>query len=1507
MLSDSSDTRYVEPLATLELENEQDYARETRPVSDIVPSYSVSAPASFTVLKSIGAASPLFSSSSDTDVEAEDEEDSASNSDSASIVSASSLSSLTSQELQEHANKKDYAELAASGDVTIITVTRSTAEWVRLAIELVANILLFGSSIAAFYIPAIAQEWAQDRFALSAIALLWTYSFVLVITRLVLIRKSIKPIAPLWGHSTTIYLFAFLFYAVSFRSALLHPVTRQSRLFNLVQAALVTVLFVNNFTAKIGDSPAELYIKGTAFPSLEPISSIFSLVSYSWIDSTIWIGYFRALNARDIWELKLNDHSTIVFDSWSAATAHSPASSSKGVIGKYNLVWSLVKYFSSILIISNSWTFLYSLLSFGPPFLLKVILEYVDNPSSVPTSVVWLYVFGLFLCGVFTNIVQGQSLYLGRRLCIRLRAILIGEIYTKTLRRRATVAKSSQLGQKAEDTNSDKQKDDKDDKDDKDEGQANHGAIINLMAVDTFKVSEICAYLHFISQGIFVTVLCIFFLYLIIGWSSFIGAGSMIALMPIQFHLSKMYSQSQISLMSATDRRINKLNEVLQSIRIIKFFAWEDKFSESVMEIREEELKHLRKRYILWSAATLVYFAIPVVVTVLTFGSYIFIQQHLLTAPIAFTALALLNVMRNPVEQMAEMVTELLQAKVSLDRIEDFLNEKETSKYTQLSVQPTSGINTRIGFDKATFSWESSNAANTSKTDFKLRDIDVDFKVGELNVVIGPTGSGKTSLLLALLGEMELVTGSLYLPGGCLRDQVVPSATTGLAETVAYCSQSPWLLNDTLRNNVLFGTEFDAERYKAVIDACSLSRDLEILDAGDETEIGEKGITLSGGQKQRVSLARAFYSNSRHLILDDCLSAVDSHTALWIYQHCLTGPLAANRTIILVSHNVALTISQASKVVVMDNGRIKAQGTPSALLAQGHLGDDELTSASVTRAASSANLADVSASTSAAARSNMAPKTFSEEIALKLNEEPDESIIEEEQKKRKKGRKSGKLVAEETKQEGRVSNDVYLEYMRAMGGRPFWIFLISLFLIQPVLDITSSWWIKVWTQAITQKNPKDIGTLSTDSNGFSFVLPSLISHCYSYLYYHSLRFLSNNTTAGISSNVDTWDEKTHGSVYYMVMYIVISLTFATFTTFNVLVSYLGGITASRILFKKLLDNVLRSKVRFFDSTPIGRIMNRFSKDMEGVDQELPTMASAVFRFTLGALATTLLIAYITPGFLLFGVFIMGLYWLIGVFYLSASREIKRIDSISKSPIYQHFGETLSGVSTIRAYGVGNRFISDSFSKVDNNNRPFFYLWVANRWLSFRIDLAGALVSFSSAAMIILSTDRLTAGLAGLSLSYALTFNDYVLWIVRLYAVLEMNMNSIERLQEYMDLDKEAPAVIEGSRPPAGWPSRGEIEVSDLSLRYAPELPLVIKNVTFNVPSFSKIGIVGRTGAGKSTIITAFFRFLEADTGTIKIDGLDISTIGLTDLRQNLAIIPQGMLFFDSFSSLSNFF
>lgn len=1354
--------------------------------------------------------------------------------------------------------KKSEPVVVNDDSVKIITVVRSTAERLRISADLLFCSLQFVMSVYALHTPAIADEFINSN-GLRAQALFWTYAFFLVLIRVAFIRASVSPKIGLWRNSTTLYLFAWMFTLINFRSALIHPFSPISKWFHIAQFLISSILFINNFSAKLGDKPAKLYSKGGLQPSTEPVTSLIDQVTFGWIDPLIWKGYFTSLQTSDLWDLREDDHAFAILQAFRAIKT------------SYGLTARMGIYFRSYLIISFFWAIVNAFLNFGPPFVMKQILEYIEDPTGKPKNLIWLCVFAMFFFGVLTNVSSGQSLFIGRRICIRIRAIIIGEVYAKALRRKTAAVKEKKLGNDTK-KDSDDSAGESEKSDPESEGQSNQGSIINLMSVDTFKVSEVCGYLHFFVVGILTIIFCVYFLYTVLGWSAFVGSAVMVVLMPLNYWIGTVFAKYQNTIMQLTDERINKLNELLQSIRIVKYFAWEDKFAEGVKEVREKELAALKTRYLTWALSSGIWFLSPLLITSISFGTFCLVQGRTLTAPIAFTSLALFNIMRSPMDMLTDMLNSCLQGKVSIDRIEEFLKEAETSKYEQLENTARGPNSPVVGFENATFSWMSSNETVNMESDFKLRDINVAFKVGELNVVVGPTGSGKSSLLMALLGEMELTEGRVFLPSARNRLNVFPDTRTGYAETVAYCAQQAWLLNDTIRNNIIFASEFNEARYNAVIDACSLRRDLQILDAGDATEIGEKGITLSGGQKQRVSLARAIYSNSKHLLLDDCLSAVDSHTALAIYEEALTGPLCAGRTVILISHNVALTISQAAQVIVMDNGRITAQGLPAELAARGLLGNEELVnssaaaSTSATRVPSSVNLAKQA--------SEPAASLLDDKIATIDSSSTDASDNEEGRQKT-----DGKLIVEETKAEGRVKTEVYVFYMSMIGGVAFWLTLLGFFIGVEWINIGQSYWLRIWTSKMVGPVQATVSLLSKPSMDHS--MPSLA--------YSSILVPKGNSTEDF---IRIASEQTQAdTLYYLGVYSLIGVVLAVVNIFRNLLTFNGSIYASREGFNRLLESVLHSKVRFFDSTPLGRIMNRFSKDIESLDQSMAPLFVGTFQSILGALSISLLISMVTPGFLIAGIFIGGLYWAIGSFYLTSSRELKRLDSISKSPIFQHFGETLNGISTIRAYGLADRFIVENLTKVDNNNIPFFYMWVANRWLSFRIDFAGALVSFSAAAMVILSMDRLDAGLAGLSLSYAITFSENVLWIIRLYAGLEMNLNSVERLQEYMDLDQEAADPVQHV-PLVNWPSKGEIVVKDLSLRYAPELPLVIKNVSFKVDSFNKIGIVGRTGAGKSTIITAFFRFLEADSGSISIDGIDIASLGLKELRENLAIIPQ---------------
>ncbi|MBE7181969.1 MAG: ATP-binding cassette domain-containing protein, partial [Terriglobus roseus] len=550
---------------------------------------------------------------------------------------------------------------------------------------------------------------------------------------------------------------------------------------------------------------------------------------------------------------------------------------------------------------------------------------------------------------------------------IRLRAVIVGEIYAKALKRRAAAGGDKVLGEdkKAAPTDEPKPsllkrittfgKKGKNDGTQKqngaakpssegsDDSQVTSGAIINLMAVDSFKVAEISAYLHFLWAATPVqVVMAVYLLYRIMGYSSIAGIGMMIILLPINMYISKRFAHFQKLILAATDARIHATNEILSNIRIIKFFTWEQRFMALVDEKRAAELLHLKRRYILWAVAATVWSGAPVLITLLSFLVYTKVEQKALIPSVAFTALSLFQILRIPLDQLADMVAHVQESKVSVDRVEEYLNEPETDKYRQLKdeAEDENGESI-IGFDNATFSWGSAEGEGPDAASvFRLIDVNTKFRVNELNVIVGPTGCGKTSMLMALLGEMTKLHGEVHLPGAKSREDLIPDKETGLTNSVAYCAQQAWLMNATIKENILFAGAWDSQRYNDVIVACSLQRDLEILDDGDQTLVGEKGVTLSGGQKQRISLARALYSRARHVLLDDVLSAVDSHTAKWIFDQALLGPLMYNRTCVLVTHNVALCLPNAGYAVVLDNGRIAAQGTPEQIVASGKLSED---------------------------------------------------------------------------------------------------------------------------------------------------------------------------------------------------------------------------------------------------------------------------------------------------------------------------------------------------------------------------------------------------------------------------------------------------------------------------------------------------------------------------------------------------------------------------------------
>ncbi|KAJ9148315.1 ATP-dependent bile acid permease [Pleurostoma richardsiae] len=1317
--------------------------------------------------------------------------------------------------------------------------------------------------------------------------LIWIYALVLTSLRLFLGNTQWR-IPRLWKHTATIYGFQWLFTVAIFRSVLIHPSTRLTQVLVIVEFSLITLLFGIVLTTRKGNKTILLEWEDGIEPSREPLASLFSDFTFSWVDSIVWQGYKEPLEINHVWNLVPKDKAGAVLANY------------RQVKKRMALAFHLVTYFKAPLLKQFAWAILSGIFTFAPTMLLKAILEYVEDPGEAPRNVLWLYVILLPVTDLIRSLADNQALWIGRKICINMRAILIGEIYAKALRRKAAAGKDSVLGkEKKKDAVGEKQgplvkikkmlglqsRDDKkadgqaagsggseNDNDKKKGGadeQANLGTIINLMSVDSFKVSEVTAYLHFlIAHAPTQLVVAIYLLYQVMGLSAIPGFIVMALLLPVNIGFAKAFNSSQKRIMAATDKRIHTTNEILQNIRIIKYFAWERRFGTMVDEKREQELKALRLRFMIWAAAVAVWNTVPILITFFSFLVYTTVEKKPLYPSVAFTAISLFMLLRFPLDQIGDMLAHVQESKVSIDRIEEYLSEEETDKFEQLGQDniDESG-NKVIGFKNATFIWGGKNVvAEDGSMAFRLLDLDVDFKIGGLNVITGPTGSGKTSLLMALLGEMTLLEGRVFLPGGRSREDVRPDPETGLAETCAYVAQQAWLVNGTIKENILFSAQLDEKRYRDVIVACALERDLQILDNGDETIVGEKGITLSGGQKQRISLARAVYSNSKHLLLDDCLSAVDSHTAQWIFDNCITGPLMRSRTCILVTHNIPLTVPQSDFVVVMNNGRIATQGHSREVIASGALGEEvqkqKPNSTTVSRVPS--------------------------RVPSSVGDESGETLIDGEangtdhlSKPAKKGDK--KDAMDETKATGAIKWPVLKLYLSSMGGWWFWVVACFVFGLQQLSGVASNVWVKEWANQYTTEEVSDY---QLSGSPVSYVSGSVSSTYSATIAAYVKPWLQSN------SEVSTSEIPEVNVAYYLSILALLGFLGAFSALIRDLWIFLGSLTASRKLHNRLMNAITTAKFKFFDVTPLGQMMNRFSKDLEGVDQEVAPVAIGVMTCALGIIVTITLIAVVTPGFLIAGVFITLAYVFLGKFYIVSSRDLKRLESVQRSPLFQQFGETLTGVTTIRAYGDERRFVRDNLTRINNQLRPFIYLWGANRWLAFRTDILGDLVSFFAGVFVILSLGFIDPGSAGLSLTYAIGFADNMLWLVRLYATNEQNMNSVERIKEYLDVEQEAEPIVEKNRPPENWPSLGSVEFIGYTTRYRQDLDPVLKNVSFKIAPQEKVGIVGRTGAGKSSLALALFRALEAEEGKILIDDIDIGLIGLRDLREAITIVPQ---------------
>ncbi|PKC06558.1 hypothetical protein RhiirA5_482489 [Rhizophagus irregularis] len=1019
----------------------------------------------------------------------------------------------------------------------------------------------------------------------------------------------------------------------------------------------------------------------------------------------------------------------------------------------------------------------------------------------------FIYLFGMIFSKFLLTLVYGQNRYWSAVvLPCNIRGMLNSEIYYKSLKRfdSHTSTNEKEDDQAREDNTKDNLEKDK----------ATIGKITNLMTVDTNRICVAMNVWNDIIECPMELIVGFYLLYQLLGLACFIGLLVLCVTFPINHQTAKIYTKTQDKLMKTRDHRINLMHETLQGIRMIKFFAWDKKYEDRVLEARAKELIQLRNNFICRAIFDLLWMSSPILVTIFSFFVFTEIQGNYLTVSIAFTSISIFNELQFAFNALPEMIMTCVQAFVSLGRIEEFLDEEEIN--LSLDVDYNDYINSKIAFEDATITWNK----KIDENEFIMKDLNIEFPVGELSIICGPTGSGKSMLLMSLLKETYLVKGIIHCPRSPTNpiNKDLTSKNWILHNGVALVSQQAWLLNATIRENILFGLPLDEQRYSQVITMTTLDKDLEIFQDGDLTEIGEKGITLSGG-----------------------------------------------RTRILVTHHVRLCLTGATYLVVVRSGKISVNSTISELRDSGKLNlilDDEVSHLDINNFP---ELLDDTINQENNSKAASHQPEFTASTGTIFDESNNDILLI------KKNSKPRKLVQEESRPTGMVRFKVYMTYLRANGNILFWLFALTLFISARSAQVLGSWWLKEWANASTEEpryNYKD--TFST-----------LI------FYIKSRKLIYDNLLKFING---------HDVSYYFNIYVLITSSSIFLGVARFIWLYYGSLRASKILYQSLLHRVIRAPLRFFDTTPVGRILNRFGKDFETIDINISGNLGWFLNNIFMVIGTTLVITFITKEFFIMAI-LMGIYYLwVGKWFADASRELKRLVSVTRSPVYSHFTETLIGIITIRAYGATRRFMQEMITRIDDNNRPAFYYMLIRRWLSVRYDFAGVFVTFIVGVLILWNLDYIDAGLAGLSLSFAMQFTHQIMWYVRKYASLETSLNAVERVNEFSEISQEPPGIIE-PRPPASWPYEGAISVENLSVRYAHDLELVLQNVSFSVKGHEKVGIVGRTGSGKSTLALALFRFMEESEGKIYIDGIDISTIGVYDIRSRITIIPQDPILF----------
>ncbi|KAK4055919.1 hypothetical protein OIO90_003176 [Microbotryomycetes sp. JL221] len=944
--------------------------------------------------------------------------------------------------------------------------------------------------------------------------------------------------------------------------------------------------------------------------------------------------------------------------------------------------------------------------------------------------------------------------------------------------------------------------------------------LVSHISTDISRIEFCGQFFHFSYSAMLQLLLVIIILLTQIGVSALAGVALVCVALPFQtLAMSKMYKMRQAS-MKFTDRRIKTISELLAGIKVIKMFAWELPYMDKVHQLRKQELVGIRWLLVIRALTQAIAMSIPTLAAVVVFATYSATGNKQTPAEI-WTSLSLLNLLRMPLMLLPNSLSAITDAHSALQRLLPvFLSEKLPDTF---KIDPECKL--AIHATDCDFTWETSaspsvepdskrsksakkvaskvndeKVAVNDTAPSKLSGINLAVPRGQLLCVVGSVGSGKSSLLQGLIGEMRKTKGEVVFGG-----------------SIGYCAQMPWSQNTTIRENIIFGQAFAEERYWNCVRAACLLADFDMLPNGDLTQIGEKGITLSGGQRQRVQIARTLYHNADIILLDDPLSAVDAHVGAHLVTNVIQGELK-HKTRILVTHALHV-LPLADWIVVMDNGVIAEQGTYDQLM------KDDSHFAKLAREFGTGDKKD--------------DETEGGDSVTADGTKTDRAESDGQGKGKKTAAKA--LMQVEERVLGRVQKSTYLGFLKAANG------LVT----GPLLLLT-----------------------------MSMMCAALILSNFSLVWWQR----------------EQWNKS---EAFYSGLYAGLGIAQATAVFAMGAAAVLLGSTASITLHRGAVERIIRAPMSFFDTTPLGRVLNRLSKDIDNCDSRLNDSLRMALATSAQIFGSFIIIAIVSRYFLIAVAICLVLYWRLSAFYRASARAIKRHDNVLRSEVYSWFSESLAGLSTIRACQESSRFVSGLQDRVDRENRALLLTVYNQRWLAVRLDLMGALLTITVSAIAVGQRRTLSPSVIGLALSTILAIQQALSMMIRQSTEVENNMASAERLLFYQhQLEQERPAFIESSAPPSTWPLHGSIEFDKVVMSYRPGLPAVLRGLSMSVTGGSKIGVVGRTGAGKSSIMMALFRIVELSSGKIRIDGIDISEIGLTQLREKLAIIPQDALLFN---------